>query len=251
MFLVAVARPRWDFSRNIEFDGKLGIWPVGHFGVAQRTTDNRDRGTPVWVNDNMTREIYREMLIKKLIPGIKEKWPHSTRKIIIQQDGARAHLPDRDPEFCAALEEAGLDAKLLTQPPNSPDCNVLDLGFFRAVQSFNDEGASNEKELIKNVTEAYNNYPPNGINRNFLMLQQVLNEILDHVGCNQFALPHMGKDKLEREGVLPIYLPVSNSVNRFVPDEFEEEDDSTEARVGFEYDDDTLETVETYCHLLD
>ena len=43
--------------------------------------------------------------------------------------------------------------------PNSPNINLLDLGLFRAIQSFNDALPKNEEELIQSVMEAYDNYP--------------------------------------------------------------------------------------------
>ena len=47
----------------------------------------------VWRNMNMTREVYREILVDKLLPAIVEKWPKlefelASFKIAIQQDGA-------------------------------------------------------------------------------------------------------------------------------------------------------------------
>ena len=40
--------------------------------------------------------------------------------------------------FMEAMMEKGINGKLYTQAANSPDANLLDLGFFRAIQSFND-----------------------------------------------------------------------------------------------------------------
>ena len=104
------------------------------------------------------KEVYRDLLITKLIPAIVERWPVSDRnlrKIFIQQDGAKNHIREDDKLFNAALEENRVNAELYTQSPNSPDVNLLDLGFFRAIQSFNDAAPRNEEELIKAVGEAY------------------------------------------------------------------------------------------------
>ena len=60
------------------------------------------------------------------------------RKIFIQQDGAKNHIHEDDKLFNDALEENGVNAELYTQAANSPDVNLLDFGFFRARQSFND-----------------------------------------------------------------------------------------------------------------
>jgi hypothetical protein len=55
--------------------------------------------------------------------------------VTIQQDNARPHLSLVNPEFVEASREGSCNIKLLTQPPNSPDINMLDLGFFRAIQA--------------------------------------------------------------------------------------------------------------------
>ena len=47
----------------------------------------------------------------------------------------------------------GINAALYTQAANSPDVNLLDLGFFRAIQSFNDAAPKNKKGQIETVSE--------------------------------------------------------------------------------------------------
>ena len=81
----------------------------------------------------MTKEVYRELLISKLLPAIVEKWPRMdrlSRKIWIQQDGAKSHINTDNNEFKEALQDQELNAGLHTQAANSPDVNLLDLGFF-------------------------------------------------------------------------------------------------------------------------
>ena len=55
--------------------------------------------------------------------------------IFIQQDNAPSHLKLVDPLFCEAAKQEGFDIRLICQPANSPDFNILDLGFFRAIQA--------------------------------------------------------------------------------------------------------------------
>ena len=82
-----------------------------------------------------------------------------SRPIFIQQDGAKSHIHEDDEEFNNALMEQDIDAKLYMRTLNSPDINLLDLGFSRAIKSFNDALPKNNEELIQLVTEAYDNYP--------------------------------------------------------------------------------------------
>ena len=85
----------------------------------------------------MTKEVNRELLISKLLLAIIEKWPWTgrlSRKMYIQQDSARSHIGEDDKEFNDSLAEQDINAKLYTQVANSPYVNLLDLGFFQAIQ---------------------------------------------------------------------------------------------------------------------
>ena len=53
------------------------------------------------------------------------------RKIWIQQDGAKSHISTDDNELKEALNAQEINAGLYTQAVNSPDVNLLDLGFFK------------------------------------------------------------------------------------------------------------------------
>ena len=73
---------------------------------AKRASKNQPRGTLVWKNKLVTKEVYHELLISKLLPAILEKWPQTdrlSRKIWIQQDGAKSHISTEDNEFKEAL----------------------------------------------------------------------------------------------------------------------------------------------------
>ena len=89
MFLCAVARPHFNPCSNSWWDGKLGIWPIGDWELAKWKSNNRPMGTFVWKNKIVTKEVYQDLLISKLIPSILEKWPRRdmlSRKTFIQQD---------------------------------------------------------------------------------------------------------------------------------------------------------------------
>ena len=154
MFVCAVARPRYDTNKNAWFDGKIGIWPIGKWELAKRSSKKRAKGTPVWKNQLINRDVYREYLIQKFLPVVKEKWPRNNARIRLQQDGAKSHILEDDVEYKEAVQQIGLYLTVFTQAPNSRDTNILDLGFFRAIQSFNDACPDNEEELIKSVEKA-------------------------------------------------------------------------------------------------
>ena len=129
MFLCAVARPRYDMNKNACFDGKIGIWPIRKWEPVKWSLKKCTKGTPVWKNQCITRDVYREYLIQKLLPAIKQKWPTNNGRIWLQQDGAKSHILEDDEEFKEAVDKIGLNLTMYTQSPNSPDTNILDLGF--------------------------------------------------------------------------------------------------------------------------
>mmetsp|Transcript_27346 Transcript_27346/g.38668 ORF Transcript_27346/g.38668 Transcript_27346/m.38668 type:complete len:87 (+) Transcript_27346:523-783(+) len=82
------------------------------------------------------------MLINKVLPAIVEKCPMGMKigTIKIQQDdNALSHIKINDPAFLQAVAQTNLDIQLYCQPPNSPDLNVLDLGFFRSLQTMQEK----------------------------------------------------------------------------------------------------------------
>ncbi|GMJ01565.1 hypothetical protein HRI_003825700 [Hibiscus trionum] len=120
--------------------------------------------------------------LSMLEPAIRAKWPSSSdKRIFIQQDNAKPHIDIDDEQFLQAASVGDFNFQLFFQPPNSPDLNVLDLGYFRAIQSLQ------HQESPTNIDELVN-------------------------GANNYRLPHMGKERLERNGELPIQLHCDRSI---------------------------------------
>ena len=116
MFLCAIVHPRFIPSANSWWDGKLRIWPIGDWELVKCKSNNRLRATLVWKNKAVTKEVYRELLISKLLPAIIEKWPWTdrlSRKIYIQQDGAKSHIGEDDKKFNDTLAEQNINVELL------------------------------------------------------------------------------------------------------------------------------------------
>ena len=126
--------------------------------------------------------------------------------------------------------------ELLTQPARSPDLNHLDLSFFRALERNTSKKPfpSNIDELIANVEEAYWNFEPRLIEKGFVTLACVCNEVIRHNGENTYAKPHFGKDAwLRRHGQLPLEVRASEDVLELARraagiHEQQESDDETE-----------------------
>lgn len=217
MFLAATARPRYDAAGNCTFDGKIGLWPFVEHVRAQRSSHRRTAGTwetkPITVN----KSTYKRFVIDKVIPAIKEKWPRDNNiqrfTVRLQHDNAKSHFFEEDEDWvqCCFENWRLWRFELKEQPANSPDCNILDLGFFRALQSlqFSRGPSANIDELIANVIATWNAYEARKIYYVFLTHQSCMAEIIKSNGGNRYSIPHMGKEALDRHGRLPHQLELS------------------------------------------
>ena len=161
-----------------------------------------------WKPLSVTKQVYCQFMVEKVIPAIKEKWPAGVaRNVRIQQDNAPSHISVDDPEFLAAATADGWNILLYCQPPNSPDTNVLDLGFFAAIQSLqHQKSCRNIQELVTAVNDAFEEFEPDRLNKVFLSLFACYNSIVECNGGNTYKLPHMRKDALARVGQLPLTI---------------------------------------------
>ena len=136
MFLAALGRP------CDGFDGKVGIWRV----VSERPAKNnkqyvgpnagRKKGDMIEEDCKLDGAKYAEMMTTKVFPAIREKYK-GEEKVIVQHDGARPHSAKNTEKL---LAEAGKKRKrgeplieMIQQPAQSPDFNICDLAFFRAL----------------------------------------------------------------------------------------------------------------------
>ena len=84
---------------------------------------------------------YYNMVTTRVFPAFVEKFKHMrVREVTMQQDGARCHTQKKKDGFEAMtqkLNAAGAKLrpriKVVTQPAQSPDVNICDLAFFRAL----------------------------------------------------------------------------------------------------------------------
>ena len=181
---------------------------------AQRGSKYRDKGTPITKPINVTRDVSRSYLITKVLPAIVAKWPIEARgeTIWIQQDNARTHIEPNDEAFRLAVQQTGLDIRIFNQPPNSPDLNILDLGFFASLQSKTFLTQSkNMDDLIQNVQREFSSYDESKIRNVFLTLQGCMIEVMKKRG-NGYKIPHMNKEALEAAGMLPNSLSIDREL---------------------------------------
>ena len=131
----------------------------------------------------------------------------------VQHDNAKTHFKADDAAFLEAGAAMGWNITLTPQPPNSPDTNINDLSFFRALQSCQwgsvEEAKDDKDSLIAAVKAAYEDFDHKKINRSFLTLATCLEEIIQSHGDNRYKIPHIGKERLERLGQLPVRIEAS------------------------------------------
>jgi hypothetical protein len=208
MFMCGVAAPRHDTVKNQFFDSKLGVWPFVYQEPAKRSSKNCQRGTMVTkCIESVNKEICK-MLINNVLPAVRERFPRGwhgkrTNTIKIQQDNARPHVSNDDPTTEAELSKDGRVIELVSQPPNSPDMNVFDLGFFRAIQSLQHQvHQKGINDLISATINAFQDLHWQKLTNIFLTWQGCMIECMKCGGGNRYKIPHMAKAALLRHNVL-------------------------------------------------
>ncbi|KAK9668658.1 hypothetical protein RND81_13G075800 [Saponaria officinalis] len=191
MFIAAVSRPIYSENGDVLFDGKVGIFPFTFKEPAKRNSRNRVANTMV------TKSI---VCINRI-------------NIVVQQDNAKPHISNNDPEFVQAATSDGFNIQLQQQPANSPDLNVLDLGFFRSIQSLQySRAAKTVDELVMNVQQVYENVKIDSLDNVWLSFQACMVEIMKRRDQNDYSLPHLKKAAARRAGTLPRDLTISEDL---------------------------------------
>ncbi|CAN0024957.1 unnamed protein product [Sphacelaria rigidula] len=144
MFLAAVARPRHNTAAKVAFNGKIGCCAFVERAPAAHNSRNCATGrTLVTKCVEVTEETYKAKLIaefrKTFFFVISE-----CKYLRIRQDKAKPHRVKQDQELLAACSSHGFKLKLTNQPPDSPDTNILNLGFFASIQSLSDRMRARE-----------------------------------------------------------------------------------------------------------
>ncbi|KAK4733738.1 hypothetical protein R3W88_007999 [Solanum pinnatisectum] len=139
-------------------------------GIENRTTGAIKTKSILFV----TKYITRACLIEKVLPSMRSKWSASTPYVGVN-----------DLKFMEASQRDGFDMKLCFQPPDSLDLNVLDLGFL--------------EQFMEVVEISFNEMKVERFYHIFLTLQCCMNEVMKVSGGNNYKVPHMNKETLERE----------------------------------------------------
>jgi hypothetical protein len=203
MFVVAMARPQRR-PDGTWFDGKIGMWPCVETSPASRSSKNRPVGTIETHPKSLDSKYYLNIMTREggVIDKVKEKlfW-RKDAAIYIQHDGAKPHNGCGNLEFFRQFGvQDGWNIIVVTQPPQSPDLNILDLGFFNSLKkrvSSLKFQATTINMLISKVESAFDEYDLSTLDHIWAHLFACFNAILGDMGSNQYSAPHV---KLRKRG---------------------------------------------------
>ncbi|CAN0082466.1 unnamed protein product, partial [Heterosigma akashiwo] len=189
--------------------GQIAMHAFTAMTAAKVSSHRRPAGTLELKPINVNKDVYLEAMINQILPSIKEHWlkmgKKQTDRLYIQEDNASPHKLRKDPRWVEAVR--GWNIRLLPQPPQSPDLNKNDLGFFHSLQTlcwYNDYKSIDELEM--KVLLEFNRYDTDNNHQKLrdleLTHQLVMKEILLTKG-QVVSIPHIHKQKLRKAGKLP------------------------------------------------
>lgn len=193
MFLSAVAHPREDF------DGKIACVPVLKEVLTKKNSKYRIANTIDKLPSTLTADMFVEEMKKICDNLLSKQGSYHFDEFHIIFDNASAHVGKGALE---KLNEWGKTSKkrflFSTQPAQSPDLNVLDLGLWRSLkcslQEFwmnsDDEPMREFSKVIKKVKLAWKGWDRSKIASCFKSLMYTMEKIVKDEGGNNFKQPH-------------------------------------------------------------
>ena len=176
-------------------NGKIGMWRVCGQRVAQRNSKNHERGEEYEDDVTMTADLYFKMMTEDVFPAIRLAYAHEA-KVFVQQDGASPHtgkqMIERLNRIGAAFK-TGPKLEVVQQPPNSPDMNICDLSFFRALSTGVHKSRRgrllsifNKDQLVADVEAAFAAYSSDALEQMWDYKEHVMAKVLGVDGDNVY-----------------------------------------------------------------
>ncbi|CAN0054778.1 unnamed protein product, partial [Choristocarpus tenellus] len=178
--------------------------PIVATKVARHSRKYCLKGTKVLVPSTVDSKSYKEFMVEDISPTIKVRIPSlEGHTVFMQQDGAKSHFKGGN------TEEIKDDIAIETQPANSPDLYVNDLGFFCSIEQLKEDmNVISTEELVEATMEAFDVYPRETLEHVWQSLLAVYEEVLGSKSNNVFKVPHLSKEKSEKTGKVPPNTPV-------------------------------------------
>ncbi|ETV86028.1 hypothetical protein H257_02516 [Aphanomyces astaci] len=117
---------------------------------------------------------YRDYVVNKVVPSIKERFPSRTKRVVLQHDNATPH---------GSIDEGTMTA-----------VSTDGWTFVMVSRSMDD--------VIEATLSAFEVLSSDKLSSIFLTLQAVMRLVMEHHGDKNFKLPHLKKDTLRRAGTL-------------------------------------------------
>jgi len=218
MFLSVIGRPqKIKFEgEEFNFDGKIGLFPCTEEYITKRKSKKGPTGTRTAVNKNVDAEFYHNLFAEPggVYDSIEAKMPWLRgKKFVIQQDGARPHTAS---DTISDLEKAGTGEGwtpiIMTQPPNSPDVNINDLGFFHSLKTRVRQKSSpydSREEMMANVLKTFEEYPAETLDGIWGCYFNNLRSIMACDGGNDYKQAHNGGKKRQKSTGSAVDLSVN------------------------------------------
>ena len=95
-------------------------------------------------------------------------------------DNAPSHFQGNERNWENAVEKTGLDIEIKNQPSQSPDLNVLDLGYFNSIQSLQKSIRCDKvDDLIEYVKKSFDDLDRKNLRNIFVMWKLVMLKIIE------------------------------------------------------------------------
>lgn len=199
MNLTALARPRFNEDGVCIFDGKIGMWRISEPKEAKRDSRYHKKGDVYEKDVTMNSERYVDLMIETVLPAISAAFrplDPPVKVVTVQHDGAPPHVGKHAEclidEFGATLDPP---VKIRRQPAQSPDTNICDLAFFRALAclvSKRRRGLATRHaqfdldQLSADVQQAFEDYDPETLDSMWAYKSEVMQKIVEAKGGNWY-----------------------------------------------------------------
>jgi hypothetical protein len=156
---------------------------------------------------NYDNETYQRFMIEKVVTAIKLRWPNQglNRTVVIKHDGASCHIEGNNVQFNQAAKQGVRNICLEKQHAKSPDTNVLDLLFLRALQAkqWSLGSETTIDGLIAQLLQAFEEREPRMIDFGFLTtLQACSSDMMEMTRGNDYIIQHLKCFRLLRNSSL-------------------------------------------------
>jgi hypothetical protein len=207
-------------------NGLITCIPFTKIVAAQRDSVNRPKGTMEEKPIAVDSEVYRKAL-REVFSRIKDRLYWKKGELIrVQHDGATAHNGNGNQEyFDAEGQKYGWNIVVETQPAQSPDLNILDIGVFRGLQSRSEEfriESNSVSDLVERVKKTFYTYPWQLLDNCWAVLHEHYRLIRMDNGGNKFPDPHCGIRRRVAKGLDPVNYGIDFDDDRSSDNEVDE-----------------------------